>query len=368
MNTKKIHFALLVSLLTGVAGLGGYAQAGAYSKDGTRGLDIKPELLYLSQSKQVNKESGDDVPAFLGGGKKAKKQFKPGGEANASDNQGNQNRSVKRPVELNEQAEKTGSGQDSGNQKGNENNDSQKKSSGNQDVKFFDENPGIGQVLSEKEYLKKIDPETQPGQKFLVVEKNAERDDQDALLEAARRAREYDRYEAALRFYNQLQKLNPDDKVINLERAITLHKLGRYGSALKAYDKVLDMDPDNIQARINMLVLVRNKYPAVALEKMKKLYEENPGNAALAAQIGVLLAGQKEYESARDYLDSAISLEPGNPNHYYNLAIVHDMTGNFVKAVSLYEEALEIDAVKTGFNKIPREKIYDRLSILRDRI
>lgn len=235
-------------------------------------------------------------------------------------------------------------------------------------VRFFDENPGIGQVLSEKEYLKKVDPEFNPGQKYLVVEKNAERSDQESLLAAARRAREFNRYEAALRFYNQLKKMNPDDKIINLERAITLHKLNRYGAAMKAYDEVLDVDPANLEARVNMLALVRNKYPSVALEKMRTLYEDNPENARLAAQIGIMYAEIGETEQARQYLGSAISLEPGNPNHYFNLAILEDKTGQALKALDLYQKALELDVVHKRYDKIPREQIYDRLSILRQRI
>lgn len=236
-----------------------------------------------------------------------------------------------------------------------------------EELKFFDENPDVGSIFSEKEYLSKVDPDDQAGQKFVVVEKNAERGDQDALLEAARRARKFDRYEAALDFYNRLLKDNPNDSLINLERAITLQKLGRTDSALRGYDKVLDIDPDNYQARVNMLILVRQRYPSVALQKMIELYEENPDIPNLPAQIGVAYAESGDFAKAKRYLDSAISQQPNNPSHRFNMAIIYDKQGKYKEAVRAYEKALELDAIGMSSKKIPRDQIYDRLSVLRDR-
>lgn len=240
-------------------------------------------------------------------------------------------------------------------------------SESSEELKFFDENPNVGSIFSEKEYLSKVDPDDQAGQKFVVVEKNAERGDQDALLEAARRARKFDRYEAALDFYNRLLKDNPNDSLINLERAITLQKLGRTDSALKGYDKVLDIDPDNYKARVNMLILVRQRYPSVALQKMIELYEENPDIPNLPAQIGVAYAESGDFDKAKRYLDSAISQQPNNPSHVFNMAIVYDKQGRHKEAINAYEKALELDAIGMSGKKIPREQIYDRLSVLRDR-
>lgn len=238
-------------------------------------------------------------------------------------------------------------------------------STNDQDMKFFDEDPGLGNVLSEKEYLQKVPPEG--GSKFVVVEKNASADDQKALLAAARRAREFGRYDAALDFYNRLLKKNKDDRVILLERAITLQSMGRNESAIAAYDRVLDIDPDNLKARINMLGLVRQKYPAVALQKLLDLYDENPDIANLPAQIGLVYADQADFKKAERYLQIAISLEPNNPRHVFNLAIMEDRRGNGQKALKLYEKALELDAVSMSARKLPREQIYDRLAILRER-
>jgi tetratricopeptide (TPR) repeat protein len=67
------------------------------------------------------------------------------------------------------------------------------------------------------------------------------------------------------------------------------------------------------------------------------------------------------------YLGMAVSLEPNNASYYYNLAVVSDRAGEVKQAIKFYEEALDKDSLYGGGRSVPRDAIYDRLSVIRDR-
>jgi tetratricopeptide (TPR) repeat protein len=103
----------------------------------------------------------------------------------------------------------------------------------------------------------------------------------------------------------------------------------------------------------------------VALSKLLDLRQKYPDNAGIAAQIGVAYADSGNLQDAYKYLSMASGLKPNDPQHYYNMAVVAEKAGELKKAISLYEKALEVDAVHGTGRGISRDKIYDRLARLR---
>lgn len=234
-------------------------------------------------------------------------------------------------------------------------------------LKYFENDPALKTIFKEQDYLTEVVPEG--GSRFVVVEKNANPDDQQALLSAARYARSAGRYEDALDFYNRLLKKNRYDEIVNLEKAVTLQTMGRNEAAIAAYDKVLDINPQSVEARVNMLGLIRKKYPDDALYKLQELYKDNAEMSTIPAQIALIYADKGRYDYAKSYLSAALSLDPKNVNHLFNLAIIEDRLGNVEEALSLYERALSVsNSPSYSSVELPKEKIYDRLTVLRERI
>ena len=86
----------------------------------------------------------------------------------------------------------------------------------------------------------------------------------------------------------------------------------------------------------------------------------------IAAQLGIIEASLGNYESALKNLGIAASLEPKNPQHYYNMAIIADRQGRKEQAIKFYEKTLEIDTMShSSQKKISRDVIYNRLVKLR---
>ncbi len=224
-------------------------------------------------------------------------------------------------------------------------------------------------LIPQGEFVKKggtikINPRTQPASKFVVVRKNSSANSLKARLVSASRAINLGRYDSALAIYDSLYKYNKRDPQILMGRALALQHMGRIDESLMAYNDFLDRKPKDINARVNMLGLMVRKYPAVALRHLMDLHEKHEGNVGVIAQIAVTHAQMGHHAEALKYFGIAAGMEPRNASHLFNMAIVTDKAGDTETAVTLYEKALEVDAVN-GSGSVPRETIYERLAQLR---
>ncbi|OIN87413.1 MAG: hypothetical protein AUJ12_01360 [Alphaproteobacteria bacterium CG1_02_46_17] len=187
----------------------------------------------------------------------------------------------------------------------------------------------------------------------------------DDRVVAASRALKLGRYDAAKNMYDELYTLNPRDPRVLMGRAILLQKIGEPDRAIAAYEEVLAVAPDNAEAIVNMAGLIRKVQPAMALSKLLDMRQKHPDNAAIAAQLGVAYADSGNLQDAYRYLDLATSMQPGNAQHYFNMAIIAERARDIPKAIGMYEKALEVDAIHGGGATINRDVIYDRLTRLR---
>ena len=219
--------------------------------------------------------------------------------------------------------------------------------------------------LSETVGPRKVDPVLEPASKLIISKKTADKGDIEAQIIAANRALDLERYESALEMFDQLFERNPRDVRILMGRAVAQQKLGMDDVAILSYENLLDVAPENTDAIVNMMGLIKKQYPAVALRRLTDLREKFPGNAGIAAQLGMTYAQMGDNQQALQSLGTASSLEPNNAQHVYNMAVVADRAGSKVMAVQYYEQSLQTDAVYGAGRSIPREKIYDRLSKLR---
>lgn len=187
----------------------------------------------------------------------------------------------------------------------------------------------------------------------------------EAKIVSANRALKLARYDAARQMYDELYALNPREPRVLMGRAVLFQKVGENDRAIATYEELLAIDPNNAEAVVNLSGLVTKQMPAVALEKLLTMRARYPDNPAIAAQLGVAYANTGNLDDAYRYLSLASSMEPGNAQHYFNMAVVSERAGNMARAVSLYEKALEVDAVRGGSSGVSRDTIYDRLTRLR---
>ena len=219
--------------------------------------------------------------------------------------------------------------------------------------------------LKESVGPRKVDPVLEPASKLIVSKQTAKAGDAEAQLIAANRALDLGRYESALEMFDQLYSKNQRDTRILMGRAVAQQKLGMDDVAILSYEALLDLVPNNTDAIVNMMGLLKKQYPSVALRRLTDLREKYPANAGIAAQLGMTYAELGQNQDALRALGTASSLDPSNPQHVYNMAVVSDRAGSKALAIQYYEQSLQTDAIYGGGRSLPREKIYDRLSKLR---
>jgi tetratricopeptide (TPR) repeat protein len=212
---------------------------------------------------------------------------------------------------------------------------------------------------------RQVDPRYEPGSSFVVVQKTSGANSIPARITAAQRALSLGRYASALELYDQLYSENPNSKQILMGLAVAQQQSGFNESAIATYEELLKSDPKNIDAMSNMLGLIKTQYPSVAYRRLRDLWEKNSGNANIAAELGLVSSSLGQEQDALSYLGVAVSLEPNNASHYYNMAIISDRAGLNKEAIDLYQKALEVDAAYGASRTIQRDQVYDRLAHLR---
>ena len=231
---------------------------------------------------------------------------------------------------------------------------------------FFDADTLVPQgEVARRAAPRRVSPVTEPGSKLIIVKKDHGKDSRRAGLVAAERAMKLGRYASALKMYEDMYAKNKRDPNILMGRAEAYQRLGENDFAIQAYEELLDLRPNNIEARINMLGIIGQKFPAVALRQLMDLREDNPDNVGIVAQIAVVQAKLGDFDDAIRYLGIAASIEPQNPAHIFNMAVIADKAGDKKQAVTFYEQALEIDTLYGKGGAIPRDAVFERLASLR---
>ena len=233
-----------------------------------------------------------------------------------------------------------------------------------QDV-FYDADALVPSSEMARRTPRNVDPNVEPASKWLIVTKNHAASSKQASLVSANRALKLGRDGAALEMFEVLLKKNSRDVNALMGRAVALQNLECYDEAIMAYDAVLDVRPDYKDARINKMGLIAQRYPAVALRQLTEMYQNNPDDVGVIAQLALTHAQLGDAQQALNYLGVVASKEPTNALHLYNMAIVADRAGMKKEAIEFYENALEVDTIYSGGRSLPRDTVFTRLAQLR---
>ena len=110
----------------------------------------------------------------------------------------------------------------------------------------------------------------------------------------------------------------------------------------KHLDKAVELSKnasDGERRFIEAMVLARGKTPEAAVEPLRKLIADYPGERVLYMLLGGNLAGQGRHDEARTLYEQAIRIDDDTPRAYQLLANYHVMKGDYAKARDLYAQA-----------------------------
>jgi len=171
----------------------------------------------------------------------------------------------------------------------------------------------------------------------------------DPLLKDAYLAYRGGKLEEAQRLYLSMFRKNAQNSDALLGLATIAQQRGENQMAAQYYARVLVLDPRNALANAGMTALSadddRNE------SRLKTLLREQGNSAALHFALGNLYAGQSRWGEAQQAYFSAYTLESGNAEFAFNLAVSLEHLGQKKLAVQHYQRALELDqSHSTGFD------------------
>lgn len=184
--------------------------------------------------------------------------------------------------------------------------------------------------------------------------------------EAAMQAKSY---KTALAHYNECLRIDPYYMEAYQSRAMAREHLGDTKGALNDFNIYLESKPDNPEALFTRGVL-RYQYGqwAVAREDFLKLLKTPGGETntifyqtdksggtknIITAQggikpmlfnyLGLIDSKMKNFTRSISYMDSAIKLNPKNPDYYLHRGLSKQMRGDTTQALADYKTTLELD-------------------------
>lgn len=189
-----------------------------------------------------------------------------------------------------------------------------------------------------------------------------------ATLDAAYKALTEGRLEAAESAYRQALRNNPDERDALLGLAHIAHRQGQRDEARAFYQRVLRQDPDHPVANAGLLALSDGDAENM-VSRARDMADKNPESAAAQSTLGSTLAREGQLADAQQAFFKAMTLEPDNPLHAYNLAVALDRMHKHDLARTYYERALQLaDKSGAGMRKnFPHQAALDRLEQLRSR-
>lgn len=147
----------------------------------------------------------------------------------------------------------------------------------------------------------------------------------------------------AVEHLKKLVELKPDSAVahINLGRAMIADPRERQ-EGIKELEQAIQVDPKLPQADLMLFyTLLRSREFDKALEIAQNLHEKWPDIPfPLVMQAGVHFAKHNE-AGAREALEKALKIAPGDPTASDNLASLEASKGDLQKATALYQEVLQ---------------------------
>ncbi|MFZ2301656.1 MAG: tetratricopeptide repeat protein [Gallionella sp.] len=127
--------------------------------------------------------------------------------------------------------------------------------------------------------------------------------------------------------------------------AVIAQQRGEDTLASQYYSRVLALDPNNPMANAGMSVLTADDNNE---SHLKTLLDEQKDSAILHFALGNRYAEQSRWDEAQQTYFNAYTLEPGNAEFAFNLAVSLDHLGQNKLAAQYYQRALQLDQIENS--------------------
>ena len=137
---------------------------------------------------------------------------------------------------------------------------------------------------------------------------------------------------------------------LNLAMFLVQHT-DEYVYAARQFVKALDIDDTSAVAHLNLGVINMTTFQRVdvALEHFEAALRIDPDYPQAHYNLALLLSAREDYDAALVHYEQCIALVPADARAMYNAAnLLRDHLDDIPRAITLYEQVLEVDPHHTG--------------------
>jgi tetratricopeptide (TPR) repeat protein len=167
--------------------------------------------------------------------------------------------------------------------------------------------------------------------------------------------------ERALSLYNQVLKVDTDNRNALLARAAIHMQEGNIDAAIRDYQTLLVANPKDSMA-MSSLLAVSTYSPQETESQLKLMIREEPDSPYLNFALANAYGAQQRWQEAQRHYFLALQNNPNDPNYAYNLAVSLEHIAQPQSAINYYQRALE--NFTNGLATFNRDVVNQRLEIL----
>jgi tetratricopeptide (TPR) repeat protein len=169
---------------------------------------------------------------------------------------------------------------------------------------------------------------------------------------------EQKRYEMAVRAYDTVLQVDPNNLLANYYKATLFQESGNTDGALQAYNRVLSINPNYKPAQDKMLSLVKQQSdPAKLTAGLIQYGDRFANNAAVQEQLGEEFHQRKDLNNAAMFYQRAIKLNPQMASAWANLGAVYQAQGKDEESVQAFQKAQALDPKNDTFQQLAKHSV-----------
>jgi Flp pilus assembly protein TadD len=150
--------------------------------------------------------------------------------------------------------------------------------------------------------------------------------------------------DAAVGYFEQALRINPDDADTHSSLGLALLQLGRTQEAAHHLEQALRIDPDDVDAHNSLaLALLRLGRPQEAIPHLEQALRINPDSVDAHVNLGNALFQGGRVSEAFSHYQQALRLNPNSPLAHDDLGVTFEKLGRVPEAIEQYQQALKLN-------------------------
>lgn len=170
---------------------------------------------------------------------------------------------------------------------------------------------------------------------------NLDSDDETILYNLASLYNQQKNYNGAISIYDKLLAKNPKNIEVLNYKAQALENLNRYEEAINQYETILAINPNDKNAKDNLDNIIMNRFSGAKLQNyLITKAKNNPASYEAQFNCALELHKNKNYDSAIQYYQKAMNINPSKEETYLNLAQIYLEKKDYQNADTICQKGL----------------------------